>query len=88
MDSKNTTVRQLVDEIAAAMTAFSAALDGRAAEIRASGNDAELGDKLAKGADVMRDSKDIYLSWARHYAALSDGNPEAAEDEDEVEFGV
>jgi hypothetical protein len=36
----------------------------------------------------MRDSRDIYLSWARHYAALSEGNSEAAEDEDEVEFGV
>ncbi len=59
-------------------------------EIQASGKDVELGDKLVKGADVMRDSRDIYLSWARHYVALSEGKPEAAEDEDEdeVEFGV
>ena len=88
MDTEDKNVKQLTDEIAALMTEFSGALEGRAADIRASGKDADLGDKLAKGADVMRDSRDIYLSWARHYAALSEGNPEATEDEDEVEFGI
>lgn len=70
------------------MTAFSPALERRAADIQASGKDSELADKLAKGADVMRDSGNIYLTWARHNAALSKGNPDAAEDADEVEFGV
>jgi hypothetical protein len=88
MDTEDNNVRQVVDQIAELMTAFSAALEGRAVEIQASGKDVELGDKLVKGADVMRDSRDIYLSWARHYVALSEGKPEAAEDEDEVEFGV
>jgi hypothetical protein len=88
METEDNNVSQIVDEIAALMTAFSATLEGRAVEIQAGGKDVELGVKLAKGADVMRDSRDIYLSWARHYAALSEGNPEAAEDEDEVEFGV
>ncbi|MGH7232866.1 MAG: hypothetical protein ACREJU_16135 [Nitrospiraceae bacterium] len=88
MDSEDNKVRQLISEITASMTAFSTALEGRAAEIQASGKDAELAEKLVKGADVMRDSRDIYLSWARHYASLSEGNPEGAEDEDEVEFGV
>jgi hypothetical protein len=87
MDTEDNRVKQIVDEIAALMTAFSATLEGRAVESRA-GENIELGDKLAKGADVMRDSRDIYLSWARHYAALSEGHPEAAEEQDEVEFGV
>ena len=88
MDSDDNEVRQLIGEITALMTAFPAALARRAADIEAAGKDSELADKLTKGADVMRDSGNIYLTWARYYAALSEGNPEAAEDEDEVEFGV
>ena len=88
MDTEDNEVRQIIGEITMLMTAFPAALEGRAAEIQASEKDSELADKLVKGADVMRDSGNIYLTWARHYAALSEGNPEAADDADEVEFGV
>jgi hypothetical protein len=88
MDSEDNEVGQVIDEITALMTAFPAALERRAAEIQASGKDPELVSKLATGADVMRDSGNIYLTWARHYAALSEGNPEAAEEADEIEFGV
>jgi hypothetical protein len=88
MDNEDNQVRQLIGEMAVLMTAFSPALERRASEIEESGKDSELPGKLLKGADVMRDSGNLYLSWARHYAALSEGNPEAAEDADEAEFSV
>ena len=88
MDREDDDVRQLIGEITALMTAFPPALERRAAKLQASGKDSELADKIVKGADGMRDSGNLYLTWARHYAALSEGNPEAAEEADEVEFGV
>ena len=38
-----------------------------------------------KGADAMRDSGNIYTTWARHFAGLSDGTSDASDDEDESE---
>ena len=88
MDDPGPDVRQLIGKMAALMAAFSPALELRAGEIQASGKNAELADKLLKGADVMRDSGYLYLAWARHYAGLSEGNPETAEEADEAEFSV
>ena len=88
MDTEDNEISQLIGEITVLMKAFPAAVTHRAGDIEAAGKDSELADKLVKGADVMRDSGNIYLTWARHYAALSEGNPEAAEEADEVEFGV
>jgi hypothetical protein len=34
----------------------------------------------------MRDSGYLYLAWAHHYAALSEGNPEPAEEVDKSEM--
>jgi len=81
-------IRQLLWEMAALMTAFSPALERRAAKIDASGNDSELAGKLLKGADVMRSTGHMYLAWARHYAALVEGNSEAAEDANEAGFNL
>jgi len=39
--------------------------------------------KLMKGADAMKDSGNIYLSWARHYVALSEGGASEAEEGEE-----
>ena len=80
-------VRQLISEIAALITAVPPALKRCAADIAASGKDAELADKVLKGADVLRDSGDMYLTWALHYTALAEDDPAAAEAADETEFG-
>lgn len=85
MSREENVVRELIGEISALMLEFLRALERRAAEIGATGKDHELAGKLAKGADAMRDSGNIYLTWARHYAALSDGNAEAADEDDESE---
>jgi hypothetical protein len=81
-------IRQLLGEMAALMTAFSPALERHAEQIDASGNESELVGKLLKGADVMRATGHMYLAWARHYAALSEGKSEVAKDADEAEFNL
>ena len=88
MDNEENHVTQSIGEMAVLMTMFSSALERRATELEASGKDSELAAKLVKGADTMRDSGNLYLTWARHYAALSEGNLEAAEETDEAEFSV
>jgi hypothetical protein len=85
MESEDNVVRSLIMEISTLLKEFPEALERRAAEIQATGKDPELAGKLAKGADAMRDSGNIYLSWARHYAALSEGNSDASDDEDDSE---
>ncbi|MGH2359807.1 MAG: hypothetical protein ACRDGM_04600 [bacterium] len=88
MESENNVVREMIGEITELLRQFPAALERRAAEVQASGKDPELAAKLVKGADAMRDSGNLYLSWARHYAALSEGTSDAADEEDEADFGT
>jgi hypothetical protein len=85
MNNEDDNVRQLIGEITALVTALPPALERRAAEIDANGKEADMIDKLIKGADVMRDSGHVYVTWARHYAGLSEGT---TEDRDEAEFSV
>lgn len=87
MDNEDTHVRQLLGEITALITAFPPALERRASEIETSGKDSDLAVRLIKAADVMRDSGNMYVAWARHYAGLSEANSEGPEDVDETEFG-
>lgn len=88
LDDHGPDVRQLIGRMSALITAFSHALELGAADIEASGNNAELAGKILSGADVIRDSEYLYLAWAHHYAALSEGNPEAAEEADKSEMAV
>lgn len=81
-------VTQLIDEIGSEMERLHAALERRADELRTTGGDTETATKLAKGADAMRDSGNLYVTWARHYAALSEGRAGAADEEDEADFGT
>ena len=88
METEDNVIRELLGEITALLKEFPAAVERRAAEVQQSGKDPELASKLTKGADAMRDSGNIYLSWARHYAALSEGTSDAADNEDEADFGT
>lgn len=72
-----------VDALASQMESFHHALETKAREIEMSGGDSEVVGKLIKGADAMKDSANIYLSWARHYVKLSDGGAGEAEEGDE-----
>lgn len=86
MSDEDNVIRELIGQCTTLMQHFAEALERRAAEIQATGKDPELASKLVKGADAMRDSGNIYLSWARHYAALSEGTSDAADKEDEADF--
>ncbi len=87
MGNEDNVLKELVGEIATLIHDFPGALERRAADLQASGKDDELALKLVKGADAMRDSGNIYLTWARHYVALSEGTSDAADDDDEADFG-
>lgn len=75
-------VRQLVGEMATLIAALAPALRRRAADLAVSGKDTAVVGKLLKGADAIRDSGSMYLTWARHYAALADGQGEETEETD------
>jgi len=88
MSDEDNVIRELIGEITPLMKRFPEALERRAGDLMATGKDPQLGSKLEKGADAMRDSGNIYLTWARHYAALSEGTSDAADEEDEADFGT
>lgn len=77
-------IEELLKEISGLITEYPKAIERRAAVIQATGKDPELVEKLVKAADTMRDSGNLYLTWAKHYAALAEGNTDASSDEDET----
>ena len=83
-------LRQQVATLTDQMKQFHVALETRARDIELSGGDAEIVSKLINGTDAMKDSANIYLSWARHYVNLSDGGAseadEGEEDSDDFQF--
>jgi hypothetical protein len=85
MESEDNVIDELLKEISGLITAYPKAIERRAAMIQATGKDPELAEKLVKAADTMRDSGNLYLTWAKHYAALAEGNTDASSDEDETE---
>ena len=85
MESEDNVLDELLAEIAGLINAYPKAIERRAAMIQATGKDPELVEKLLKAADTMRDSGNLYLTWAKHFAALAEGNTDARSDEDETE---
>lgn len=83
MTSEDNVVQELIREITTLVHEFPQALERRAAAIEATGKDPELVGKLMKGADAMRDSGNLYVTWARHFAGLSEGTSDTADDDDE-----
>ncbi len=85
MESEDNVLGELIRGISGLIHEYPKALERRAALIQASGKDPELVQKLVKAADTMRDSGNLYLTWAKHYAAMAEGNTDASSDEDETE---
>lgn len=85
METEDNVINELLGQIAGLVHAYPKALERRASIIQAGGKDPELVEKLVKAADTMRDSGNLYLTWAKHYAALAEGNSAASSDEDETE---
>jgi len=85
MESEDNVLEGLLEEIKDLMRRFPKALEQRSAEITTAGKDPEVAAKLRSGADAMKDSGNIYVSWAKHYVSLASGNTDATTDEDETE---
>jgi hypothetical protein len=85
MESENNTIDELVREIAVLIHEYPKVLERRAVDIHTSGKDPELAQTLVKAADTMRDSGNLYLTWAKHYASVAAGNTDASSNEDETD---
>ena len=85
MELEDNVLEGLLEEIKDLMRRFPQALEQRSAKIAAAGKDPEVAAKLKSGADAMKDSGNIYISWAKHYVSLASGNTDATSDEDETE---
>ena len=85
METEDNVIHELLQEITGLITEYPKALERRAADIQASGKDPELAQTLVKAADTMRDSGNLYLTWAMHYASVATGNTDATSDEDETQ---
>jgi hypothetical protein len=69
---KGPDVLELLGEMTALMAKLAPALERRAADLKGEGKSDKLVDALRKGAELMHDSGNMFLVWARHYAELSD----------------
>ena len=76
-------LKEQVAAITGQMTNFHQSLETTARELEMNGGDPEIVTKLINGADAMKDSANIYLSWARHYVKLSEGEASEAEEGEE-----
>jgi hypothetical protein len=85
MEGEDNVLNELLQEISGLINEYPKAIERRAAVVQATGKDPDLVQKLVKAADTMRDSGNLYLTWAKHYAALAEGNTDASTDEDETE---
>lgn len=85
IENEDNTISELLDGITSLIGNFPIALERQAASVQATGKDPDLVVKLVKAADTMRDSGNLYITWARHFAALAKGNTDASSDEDETE---
>jgi hypothetical protein len=89
MEQEDNVLDELLRDIAGLLHEYPKALERHAATVHASGKDPELAEKLVKAADTMRDSGNLYLTWAKHFSALAKGNTDASSDEDDTDdFGI
>lgn len=85
MEAEDNVIQELLQEITGLINQYPKVLERRAADIQASGKDPELAQTLIKAADTIRDSGNLYLTWAKHYASVAAGNTDASSDEDETQ---
>ena len=80
----NDNIRQSVQEVAEAMAHVNKAFKDYTEQLQTSGKDSSEVQQVAKNADTLKDSGNIYMSWARHYAGIG-GDEGSTEDIDEDE---
>lgn len=76
----NQDIQQSILEVARAIEQLNQAFERRADSLRQGGDPKELAEWI-KATHAMRDSGEIYLSWARHYARTAGVEAEPADSE-------
>jgi len=79
----NDDITQSIQEVAQAMAHVNQAFEAYVEELTIAGMDPSEIKRVANNADALKDSGHIYISWARHYAGISD--EDSTEDLDEEE---
>jgi hypothetical protein len=80
----NDDIRKSIQEVADAMAHVNRAFKDYVAQLHVVGKDPSEIDQIVKNADTLKDSGNIYMSWARHYAGAG-GDEGSTEDIDEDE---
>jgi hypothetical protein len=80
----NDDIRRSVQEVAEAMAHVNQAFKDYMGQLQVVGKDPSEIHQVAKNADTLKDSGNIYMSWARHYAGIG-GDEGSTEDIDEDE---
>jgi len=80
----NDDIRRSIQEVAEAMAHVNKAFKDYMGQLEVVGKDPTEIRQVAKNADTLKDSGNIYMSWARHYAGIG-GDEGSTEDIDEDE---
>ena len=80
----NDDIRRSIQEVAEAMAHVNQAFQDYMGQLEVVGKDPTEIRQVAKNADTLKDSGNIYMSWARHYAGIG-GDEGSTEDIDEDE---
>jgi hypothetical protein len=80
----NDDIRRSVQAAQEAMARVNQAFEDYLEELKGKGSSASDILQIAKSADALKDSGNIYVSWARHYAGMG-GDEASTEDIDEDE---
>jgi hypothetical protein len=80
----NDEIRQSVQQVQEALARVNHAFESYMEEVKAKGSSPSDILQIAKNADALKDSGNIYVSWARHYSGLG-GDEASTDDIDEDE---
>ncbi|HEY5595603.1 MAG TPA: hypothetical protein VIL61_10690 [Nitrospiria bacterium] len=80
-------IEQSMIEVTRAIENLNRVFDKRAADLQQAG-DADGLQQWTKACQAMRDSGNIYITWARHYARLSDPTAPSEEEDDFLNEGT
>jgi len=80
-------IEHSIDEVTRAIENLNRVFDKRASDLKQAG-DADGLKQWTKACQAMRDSGNIYITWAQHYARLSDPTAPSEEEDDFLNEGT
>jgi hypothetical protein len=80
-------IEKSIDEVTRAIDNLNRVFDKRAADLKQAGDLSGL-QEWTKACQAMRDSGNIYITWAQHYARLSDATVPSDDENDFLNEGT